>query len=102
MVYAARILWHPDACNLRQECEVQEVLDRLDRIERMLQSSAAPIEYLDTEGASRFTGISAKQLENWRSERTGGPAYTKRGRSVFYAIVELRRFMEAKRVEPLL
>lgn len=81
---------------------MQEVIDRLDRIERMLESRSGPIEYLDTDGASRFTGISAKQLENWRSDRTGGPAYTKRGRSVFYAIADLRAFMQAKRVEPLL
>lgn len=79
---------------------MQQVLDRLDRIEAMLARQMTG--YLDTEGASVFTGISAKQLENWRCERTGGPPYSKSGRSVRYAVADLHAFMQANRVEPLL
>ena len=77
---------------------MEEILERLERIEAVL--AAPPREYLDTEEAARFLGLSATALEHWRTRREG-PPFVKVGRAVRYSIAELRDFMSAHRLEPL-
>jgi hypothetical protein len=77
---------------------VQEIIERLDRIESALRAPAR--EYLDTEGAAEFVGLSKQQLELWRTQRQG-PRFVKIGRAVRYAIADLRDFMGRQIVEPL-
>lgn len=51
-------------------------------------------EFVDTFGASTFTGMSVKTLETWRSRnRNQGPRFLKVGRAVRYRIEDLREFM---------
>lgn len=76
---------------------MQEIVERLERIERML---AAPVEYVDTEGAAAMTGLSVRTLEGLRVKRQG-PAYTKVGKAVRYSVHDLRVYMEAGRTEAL-
>lgn len=77
---------------------MQDIIDRLDRIEATL---AKPVrEYLDTQEASVFLGLSTQQLENWRNQRQG-PKFVKVGRSVRYPVSALREFMDNQLVEPL-
>ncbi|MEM1380758.1 MAG: helix-turn-helix domain-containing protein [Pseudomonadota bacterium] len=76
---------------------MEEIIERLDRIERSLASSP---EYLDTEGAASLTGLSVRTLEGLRVRRQG-PAYSKPGKAVRYAVEDLRAYMEQHRTEPL-
>lgn len=76
----------------------QDILTRLDRIERSL--SAPPREFLDTATAAEFLGLSTQQLEVWRM-RGGGPAVHRVGRKCLYAVSDLREFMASLRQEPL-
>jgi hypothetical protein len=77
---------------------VQEILERLERIEAAL--AAPPRAYLDTEGAAGFLGLSTQQLELWRM-KGGGPATHRVGRKVLYAVADLRSFMDGLRRQPL-
>lgn len=54
-------------------------------------------EYLDTEAVSELTGISQSTLEKARVRGTGMP-YVKAGRSVRYALNDVRAWMNAHRV----
>lgn len=76
---------------------MEEIIERLERIERSL---ASPPEYVDTEGAALLTGLSVRTLEGLRVRRQG-PAYSKPGKSVRYAVEDLRSYMRTHRKEPL-
>lgn len=76
-----------------------EILDRLARIEFSLSTPRR--EFLSTPDAARFMGLSKAQLDLWRSERTGGPAFSRVGRRVLYNVGDLRSFMAERRVAPL-
>ncbi|MCQ8186428.1 helix-turn-helix domain-containing protein [Parvularcula maris] len=76
---------------------MEEIIKRLDRIERLL---SAPIEYVDTEGAATIIGLSVRTLEGLRLKRQG-PAYSKVGKVVRYAVRDLHNFMAEGRTEAL-
>ncbi len=77
---------------------MQEIIDRLDRIEAMLAQGAR--EYLDNDAAASFLGLQPNTLEVWRSQATG-PAFVRVGRKVMYAVADLRSWMEERRQKPL-
>ncbi len=77
---------------------MQDIIERLDRIEAALVKPVR--EYLDTQEASAFLGLSTQQLEMWRTQRQG-PKFVKVGRSVRYPVSALREFMDRQVVEPL-
>ena len=79
---------------------MQEIIDRLDRIEAALNRPQVPLDYLDTEQAAQFLGMSSVTLEHWRNQAIG-PTFIKIGKSVRYAVTDLRSFMEARRQTPL-
>ncbi len=56
-------------------------------------------EYLDQKQAAAFTGFTPKALERKR-QRGEGPRYTKIGKSIRYAVADLRAWMREKRIEP--
>ncbi len=56
-------------------------------------------EYLDQAQAATLTGFTPKALERKR-QRGEGPRYTKIGKSIRYAVADLRAWMREKRVEP--
>lgn len=72
---------------------MEEIIERLERIERALATSAAP--YLDTRQAAELTGIGAHTLECWRRDGEG-PPYVKLGRLVKYRRLDLDAFMESR------
>jgi len=57
-------------------------------------------EYLRRDDAAKFLGLSKSTLANWASEGKG-PTFHKVGRIPVYPVVELRRFVEANTVAPL-
>jgi hypothetical protein len=60
----------------------------------------APSRLLSEREASAYLGpVSARTLQDWRVRGTG-PAYTKLGRRVAYAIADLDSFKAAGRIEP--
>ena len=69
---------------------MDEIIERLDRIERALSAQAA---YLDTKQVSELMGISTVTLERWRVDGAG-PPYVKLGRLVKYRRADLDEFME--------
>lgn len=77
---------------------MQEVIERLERIEAAMAASRR--EYLPVEGAAAFLGLSKQQLDLWRM-KGGGPAFHRVGRKVLYAVADLRGFMDGLRREPL-
>ncbi|MBN2631404.1 MAG: helix-turn-helix domain-containing protein [Rhodobacteraceae bacterium] len=77
---------------------MQEILDRLDRIETLL--SQGQREYLDNDAAASFLGLQSNTLEVWRTKREG-PPFVRVGRKVMYAVADLREWMEARRQKPL-
>tara|TARA_R110002110_G_scaffold185129_1_gene392184 strand:+ start:377 stop:613 length:237 start_codon:yes stop_codon:yes gene_type:complete len=77
---------------------MQEVMEKLDRIEAALATSKR--EYLPVEEAAAFLGLSKQQLDLWRC-KGGGPAFHKVGRKVLYAVSDLREFMQGQRQEAL-
>lgn len=79
---------------------MEDIRDALARIEAQLARQQVVAEYLDTAGASLLTGIPVQGLEIMRTRRQG-PTYCKVGRSVRYAVKDLREFMEQDRHEPL-
>lgn len=83
----------------RHDPTLEQVLTRLYKIERAL--TTPPKEYLTTEEAATFIGMSKAQLENWRTHANGGPAYHKVGRAVRYSVADLRAFVNATRTEAL-
>ena len=56
-------------------------------------------EYLTPAEAAIFINLPVKTLEHWRL-RGEGPAFTRVGRHVRYAVEDLRAFMRGERVEP--
>lgn len=76
---------------------MEEIIERLERIERALVVSQAP--YLDTRQAAELTGIAAHTLECWRRDGNG-PPFVKFGRMVKYRRVDLDAFMERRLVRP--
>ncbi len=79
---------------------MEDLRASLARIEAALSVRAVTPEYLDTEQASILTGVAVQTLEILRSRRDG-PAFYKVGRSVRYAVRDLRAWMERDRHEPL-
>jgi len=79
---------------------MEDIRNTLARIEAQLARQQVMPEYLDTAGASVLTGIPVQGLEIMRTRRQG-PVYCKVGRSVRYAVRDLRAFMERERHEPL-
>ena len=55
--------------------------------------------FLNDSQVSALTGLSVQTLRNWRFAGRG-PAYTKAGRSVRYALSDILSFMHSRRVEP--
>jgi len=49
--------------------------------------------------ASEILGLSKQTLRNWRSQ-SRGPAYSKLGRRVIYAVQDLERYRDRNRVDP--
>ena len=78
---------------------MDDVIERLERIERLLKEQAAQPRYLDTRQASELTGIATVTLERWRVDREG-PPYVKLGRLVKYRRTDLDDFMEARLTLP--
>lgn len=79
---------------------MEDIRSALARIEALLARPAVIVEFLDTEGAALYLGLSTVTLEQWRSEGTG-PAFCKVGRSVRYHVDDLRSFMLERRQRPL-
>ena len=79
---------------------MEDIRETLARIEAQLARQQVVPEYLDTAGASVLTGIPTQGLEIMRTRRQG-PIYCKVGRSVRYAVRDLRAFMEQDRHKPL-
>lgn len=77
-----------------------EIIARLDRIERLLARPTITPEFLGTEDAALYLGMSTVTLEQWRCEGSG-PAFCKVGRSVRYHVDDLRSFMLERRQRPL-
>jgi predicted DNA-binding transcriptional regulator AlpA len=75
---------------------MEEIIERLERIERALAATQAP--YLDTRQAAQLTGIAVNTLECWRRDGDG-PPYVKFGRMVKYRRMDLDDFMEARLVK---
>lgn len=60
---------------------MEDIRSALVRIEALLArpvAPVAPVEFLDTEGAAHYLGMSTVTLEQWRCEGTG-PAFCKVG-----------------------
>ena len=74
---------------------MDDVIERLERIERLLAEQAAQPRYLDTRQASELTGIATVTLERWRVDGEG-PPYVKLGRQVKYRTSDLHEFMSSK------
>ena len=73
--------------------------DRADRMamllaEQLLEDSPIYSEYLNPKDAARFTSFTPKALERMR-QRGEGPRYSKVGRSIRYALADLRAWVEA-------
>jgi hypothetical protein len=62
-----------------------------------MDTLSMPPEYTDTEGAARFTGVSAGTLATMRV-RGGGPPYSRTSpRIVRYSYADLRAWLEASK-----
>lgn len=55
--------------------------------------------YVRPRGAAAYTGLSVSTLAQWRAAGQG-PAYSKRGGSILYAIADLDAWLAEGRVEP--
>ena len=77
-----------------------DIIARLERIERLLARPAITPEFLGTEDAALYLGMSTVTLEQWRCGGVG-PAFCKVGRSVRYHVDDLRTFMLDRRQRPL-
>lgn len=77
-----------------------DIIARLERIERLLSRPAITPEFLGTEDAALYLGMSTVTLEQWRCEGSG-PAFCKVARSVRYHVADLRTFMLERRQRPL-
>ena len=67
-----------------------------DRRQKPVPVRPTEAEFLNTEGAAVFTGLSVKTLTTWRSRnRRQGPPYFKVGRAVRYRVRDLRTFVES-------
>jgi predicted DNA-binding transcriptional regulator AlpA len=66
--------------------------------ERLRNDPLVLPEYLNSKQAATLTGFSPKALERMR-HRGEGPTYAKVGKSIRYAVADLRAWMEAGRVE---
>jgi len=87
---------------MMNEKGLADALSRLEGIAddlRTLQQQR-PREYLSVQEAADFLGLSKIQLDMWRTQEPGGPAWCKVGRRVLYAVRDLRAFMAAHRQEP--
>lgn len=79
---------------------MEDLRASLARIEAALSVRVVTPEYLDTGQASILIGVAVQTLEILRSRRDG-PTFYKVGRSVRYAVRDLRAWMERDRHEPL-
>ena len=53
--------------------------------------------WINEKQVSQVTGIAIQTLRNWRQLRRGFP-YSKVGRAVRYAVTDVEKFMEARKV----
>lgn len=58
----------------------------------------APRRLSEREAAAYLGPVSIRTLQNWRNNKTG-PAYTKLGGRIVYAVADLEAFIAANRVE---
>ena len=102
MVNAATVIPHDVAMSERARNDrVEQIIDRLERIEGMLSAKGAvPREYLNIDEAADFIGVSRQTLDRWRMVATG-PAIHRVGRRVLYSLADLRAYMESHRQQPL-
>lgn len=76
--------------HLIAEAVQQAIRDTLPKAAQDLQQVRS--EYLPTEDAATYLGLSSYQLEQWRSQG-GGPRFVKLSRLVRYPRAELDSFM---------
>ena len=57
------------------------------------------LDYLDSEAASKYIGVSRRAVESWR-QRGIGPPYHKVGRLVRYTASDIDAWLESVRVVP--
>ena len=82
------------------DIQVPEHADRMAMLiaEQLREDSPVHPEYLNPRDAARLTSFSPKALERMR-QRGEGPRYSKVGKSIRYALADLRAWMEAGYVE---
>ncbi len=82
------------------DIQVPEHADRMAMLiaEQLREDSPVHPEYLNPIGAARLTSFSPKALERMR-QRGEGPRYSKVGKSIRYALADLRAWVEAGYVE---
>ncbi|MGE0294806.1 MAG: hypothetical protein AB7P97_20845 [Hyphomonadaceae bacterium] len=87
---------------MTKEQELSSAVARLENVAEELRAlqHVRPREYLGVEEAADLLGLSKIQLDMWRTQTPGGPAFCKVGRRVMYAVSDLRDFMHAHRQEP--
>lgn len=87
---------------MSKEQELSSAVARLESVAEELRALqiARPREYLGVDAAADFLGLSKIQLDMWRTQTPGGPAFCKVGRRVLYAVSDLRDFMQTHRQEP--
>lgn len=102
MVNAAVVIPHDVAISERTRSgRVEQIIDRLERIEGMLSAKGAvPREYLNIDEAAGFISVSRQTLDRWRMDATG-PTVHRVGRRVLYSLTDLRAFMDEHRADPL-
>lgn len=89
--------------DIPQECLVMTLDSQLPEhanqmamliVESLREESPFHPEYLNPKDAARFTSFTPKALERKR-QRGEGPRYSKVGKSIRYALADLRAWMEA-------
>lgn len=80
---------------MTNELTLADIARRLDELTRAVV--APPRKYLSPEEASGYLGLSVPLLAKWRMDGEG-PAFSKVGTRVSYAVADLDRFMAERRV----
>jgi hypothetical protein len=80
---------------MNSEPTLADIALRLDELTRAVV--APPRKYFSPEEASAYLGLSVPLLAKWRMEGDG-PAFSKLGSRVSYAVADLDQFMAERRV----
>ena len=82
------------------DAQLREHADRMAMLiaEQLREDSPVHPEYLNPRDAARLTSFTPKALERMR-QRGEGPRHSKVGKSVRYAVADLRTWMEAGHVD---